>query len=38
MDKPFEVTITWESDSELGDDYPRIQHLEDNAGNLLYDV
>ena len=38
MDKPFEVTITWESDSDLGDDYPRIQHLEDNAGNLLYDV
>lgn len=38
MDKPFEVTITWESDSELGDDYPRIQHLEDSAGNLLYDV
>ena len=38
MDKPFEVTIMWESDSELGDDYPRIQHLEDSAGNLLYDV
>lgn len=38
MDKPFEVTITWESDSELSDDYPRIQHLEDSAGNLLYNV
>lgn len=22
----------------MGDDYPRIQHLEDSAGNLLYDV
>lgn len=38
MSKPFEVTITWESDSELGDDYPRAQRLEDSAGNQLYSV
>lgn len=38
MDKPFEVTITWESDSELGDDYPCAQRLEDSAGNQLYSV
>lgn len=37
-EKPFEVTITWESDSELGDDYPRRQILTDSEGNDLYSV
>ena len=36
--KPFEVTITWESDSDLGDDYPRCQILTDSADNCLYSV
>lgn len=38
MDKPFEVTITWESDSEWGDDYPRVQILTDKDDKQLYSV
>lgn len=38
MNKPFKVIITWESDSELGEDYPRVQVLKDKAGNELYSV
>ena len=37
-EKPFEVTITWESDSELGDNYPRCQILTDGKDNRLYSV